>query len=130
MSDARKYMTIDECVRAHDRECLEPKWQLVPYRRLQNGAKHKFSRNFLFFSKKVRFSLFSLFFLLFPTFSTFFHFFQPSPFLRSRPTLSPTLVLGSRKSQTQCRKILRFRRNRRGSGRKPRSPGRTVATIF
>ena len=32
MSDARKYMTIDECVRAHDRECLEPKWQLVPYR--------------------------------------------------------------------------------------------------
>jgi len=31
MSDARKYMTIDECVRAHDRECLEPKWQLVPY---------------------------------------------------------------------------------------------------
>ena len=24
-------MSIDECVIAHDRECTEPKWQLVPY---------------------------------------------------------------------------------------------------
>lgn len=31
MSNARLHMSIDECVQARDRECTEPKWQLVPY---------------------------------------------------------------------------------------------------